>query len=641
METAVSTIERRLPVKPILKWAGGKSQLLKDLRPLVPKSYGKYIEPFFGGGALFFSLCPEQAIIADANPELINLYQCVQQNPQKLIDLLKEGKNTEEEFYAMRARHFESLERFEAAARTFYLNRTCFNGLYRVNRKGQFNVPYGRYKNPNLCPEDAIHAAAQALKNAQIRLADYKDVLQNHANKGDFVFLDPPYMPISKYSDFKRYTKEQFGEEDHRQLAEEVTRLGQMGCHVVLTNSNHPLVHDLYKQHSIKLIASKRQINAKAQGRRGEDLIVTTCSAAGRKAKRKSAKAALGKAGAAHALADESRMDNFPPTRFMGSKEKIIPHIRDVASQFEFDSAIDLFSGTGVVGYLFKTMGKRVVCNDYMAMNALFAQAMIENSSHVLSSSQIESLFEPGENVSSFVADTFKDIYFSDEDNQLIDRVRSNIKQLQHPESRAIAKTALIRACMKKRARGIFTYTGLRYDDGRADLKLSLEQHIRNAVELVNGAVFDNGKQSVSRMGDALSIHHKADLVYIDPPYFSPLSDNEYVRRYHFVEGIARNWEGVEMQWHTKTKKFKSYPTPFSTRAGVETAFDAIFKKMQNSIIMVSYSSNSQPTRQEIVALMKRYKSEVDVIDIDHRYSFGTQHRSNKNAVQEYLFVGY
>ena len=205
----------------------------------------------------------------------------------------------------------------------------------------------------------------------------------------------------------------------------------------------------------------------------------------------------------------------------------------------------------------------------------------------------------------------------------------------------AIAKTALIRACMKKRARGIFTYTGLRYDDGRADLHLSLEQHVRNAVELVNNAVFDNGQKNVSRMGDAMSVRRKADMVYIDPPYFSPLSDNEYVRRYHFVEGIARDWEGVEMQWHTKTRKFKSYPTPFSTHAGTEQAFNTLFKRFRNSIILVSYSSNALPGKDEIVASLAKHKSHVEVVDVNHQYSFGTQKKGNKNAVKEYLFVAY
>ena len=201
--------------------------------------------------------------------------------------------------------------------------------------------------------------------------------------------------------------------------------------------------------------------------------------------------------------------------------------------------------------------------------------------------------------------------------------------------------SALIRACLKKRARGIFTYTGLRYDDGRADLRLSIESHTRNAIQLINDAVFDNGQTNRSRHGDAMTIRVKPDLVYLDPPYFSELSDNEYVRRYHFVEGLARNWENVEMQWHTKTKKFKSYPTPFSSRSGAEDAFDKLFSKLRDSILIVSYSSNSLPSREQIISIMSKYKRHVEVIDIDHRYSFGNQSTKSRNAVKEYLFVGF
>ena len=133
----------------------------------------------------------------------------------------------------------------------------------------------------------------------------------------------------------------------------------------------------------------------------------------------------------------------------------------------------------------------------------------------------------------------------------------------------------------------------------------------------------------------------KADLVYIDPPYYSPLSDNEYVRRYHFVEGLARNWEGVDMQWHTKTRKFKSYPTPFSSRSGAEDAFDKLFSRLRDSILLVSYSSNSLPTKEEIISMMSKYKQHVEVIDIDHRYSFANQKSGARNEVKEYLFVGF
>ena len=235
-------------------------------------------------------------------------------------------------------------------------------------------------------------------------------------------------------------------------------------------------------------------------------------------------------------------------------------------------------------------------------------------------------------------------MYFTDEENVLIDILRTNIAGIRDPYKHAIAMNALIRACIKKRPRGIFTYVGDRYNDGRKDLKKSLEQQFLEAVKVINEAIFDNGKVNKSKHGDAMALKmDHPDLVYIDPPYYSPLSDNEYVRRYHFVEGLARDWKGVEIQENTVTKKFKSYPTPFSTRKGAADAFDKLFKKFSSSILIVSYSSNSQPTQDEMVMLMAKYKEHVEVIPIDYTYSFGNQKqaKTNRNKVQEYLFVGF
>ena len=158
--------------KPILKWAGGKTQMLGDLLPKVPSSYGRYIEPFFGGGAMFFALQPEQAIISDSNPELINLYRQVADNVDDVISHLKKYENSSEMFYAVRSQDWTKLPKSEAAARTIFLNKTCFNGLYRVNKKGQFNVPFVKYKNPKICDEAGLKAASDALKKAEIICGD-------------------------------------------------------------------------------------------------------------------------------------------------------------------------------------------------------------------------------------------------------------------------------------------------------------------------------------------------------------------------------------------------------------------------------------------------------------------------------------
>lgn len=616
--------------RPILKWAGGKTQMLSELLHKIPVSYGRYIEPFLGGGALFFALQPENAIIADSNPELINMYRQVADHVYDVIKYLEKYENSSEMFYAVRGLDWTQLPKAEAAARTIYLNRTCFNGLYRVNKKGQFNVPFGKYLNPKICDIDALCSASKALRRANIICGDYFLVLEHYAQPGDFIFLDPPYLPISEYSDFKRYTKEQFYEEDHVVLAEEVIKLHKLGCHVILTNSNHPLVHELYSPFNIEVIQTKRFISCSGNNRRGEDVVVTISpQCAHLKPVSKSLSFQVAK---------------YPKTRFMGSKNKLVSQIWGLASQFEFDSVIDLFAGSGIVSYMFKSQGKSVISNDYMAMSASFTKAMIENNTTTLSLLEAKALLVPQKESDHFVAKTFKGLYYTDRENDLIDDLRTNIATINDPYKHAIAMTALIRACIKKRPRGIFTYTGDRYDDGRKDLQISFEQHFLDAVDVVNKAVFDNKKNNRSRRGDAMDIKvEQADLVYIDPPYYSPLSDNEYVRRYHFVEGLALDWQGIEIQQHTQTKKFKSYPTPFSTRKGAADAFDLLFKKFANSILIVSYSSNSLPTQDEMLAIMAKYKNHVEVIPIDYRYSFGNQNNAtiNKNIVQEYLFLGY
>lgn len=618
--------------RPLLKWAGGKTQLLNDIKPKVPKEFGRYIEPFIGGGALFFSLRPRQSIIADSNPELINLYRAVADDVDAVIAHLRTYENFEEIFYATRALNWKEMESTAAAARTIFLNRTCFNGLYRVNKNDQFNVPFGRYKNPRIVDEPALRAAAGLLANATILVGDYKDVLQNEAKSGDLIFLDPPYLPVSQYADFKRYTKEQFYEEDHLELAEEIERLHELGCHVILTNSNHPLVHDKFGRYQIEIVQSKRYINCNGTKRTGEDVIVN--------------------------IPPQRRLDiklvpppltnqalKFPSTRYMGSKNKLLTQIWGIASQFEYENVIDLFGGSGVVGYMFKAHGKAVVSNDYMAMSSIFAKAMIENNNVTLSHQEAIDLIDGTRESDGFVAEKFAGLYYSDEENRLIDSLRAGIPKIHNPYKRAIAMSALIRTCLKKRPRGIFTYVGHRYDDGRKDLTMSFRAQFLEAVTAINGAVFDNGRTNRSRNGDAMTVRTVRDsLVYIDPPYYSPLSDNEYVRRYHFVEGLARDWEDVEIQEHTLTKKFKSYPTPFSSRKGATEAFDVLFKRFRNNVLLVSYSSNSQPTLEEMTSIMARYKRHVEVVPVDYKYSFGNQaHRvgNNKNAVQEYLFIGH
>lgn len=610
--------------KPILKWAGGKSQMLKYILPLIPNYSGRYIEPFLGGGAVYFALNPDNAIISDSNPELINMYRQVADNVESVITYLNKYKNDKGLFYAVREQVWENLPKAEAAARMIFLNKTCFNGLYRVNKKGMFNTPFGNYKNPVICDEDRLRNASKILSKATLVCGDYLDVLKSYAKSGDFVFLDPPYVPVGKYGDFKRYTKEQFYDHNQIELADEVKRLVNLGCYVILTNSNHPLCRELYSEFKYEVVPTRRSISSDSKTRCGEDIIV------------------IGEPNVAVISAEKGRIENYPPTRYMGSKSKLLNEIWDAISKYEVNTVLDLFSGSGIVSYMFKCKGMTVLSNDYMAMSATFTKAMIENNHTHLNEHEAKELLCEPSIVDTFVSDTFKDLYYTDEDNHTIDILRTNINQMKDEYKQAIAKTALIRACMKKRPRGIFTYTGHRYDDGRKDLKLSFETQFLNAVELVNKAVFNNGKSNKSFNNDAMTLDcQNVDLVYIDPPYYSPTSDNEYVRRYHFVEGIARNWDGVEIQTNTKTKKFKNYPTPFSTKTGAYQAFDDLFYKYKDSILLVSYSSNSLPSKDEMINLLQKYKKCVDVIPINYTYFFGNQRdaKTHRNNVEEYLFL--
>ncbi len=492
--------------RPILKWAGGKQQLLPKLLSKTPKKFNRYIEPFFGGGALFFALRPDKAIISESNPELVNLYRMIAKNVEDVIQKLYEFKTDKEEYYNIRALDFSELPSVEAAARTIYLNRLCFNGLYRVNRKGMFNVPYGYYKNPRICDPDVLRSAFEALKKAIIVSGDYKDALRNHARQGDYIYLDPPYLPISEYSDFKRYTKEQFYEEDHVELSDEAKQLHELGCHVLLTNSKHPLVYELYNGFEIEVIQTRRNINAKGNKRKGEDVVIYIPPRRNFLLRLVPPKL-------------PAQVKKYPSTRFMGSKQSLLNHIWNVASQFEFETALDIFSGSGVVGYMFKAFDKQVISNDYMAMSAAFAEAMIANNTETLNRDEVDFLMSPSAKTDNFVTRTFRGLYFADEENTFIDQTRANIKELKNKTRRAMAMSALMRACLKKRPRGIFTYTGHRYDDGRKDLRLSLKEHFLKAVKSANQAVFDNSKKNRARRGDAMTIRLKPDLVYIDPPY--------------------------------------------------------------------------------------------------------------------------
>lgn len=252
--------------QPIIKWVGGKRQLLEQFQPFFPKQFNRYFEPFVGGAAVFFSLDLEEAILMDTNAELVNLYNVIKEHVEPLIENLRHHKNEESYYYTIRALVPATLSPVERASRFIYLNKTCYNGLYRVNRQGKFNVPFGKYTNPDYVNADGLRLASAALQRATIMENDFSAVLEL-ANPGDFVYFDPPYHPVSETSNFTSYTKDSFGVEDQRRLAAVFVELVDRGCHVMLSNSDTPFIRELYMDYRIETVRARRAVNSKADGR--------------------------------------------------------------------------------------------------------------------------------------------------------------------------------------------------------------------------------------------------------------------------------------------------------------------------------------------------------------------------------------
>jgi DNA adenine methylase len=219
-----------------------------------------------GGGAFFFGLSPGTAVLSDSNPELISCYRVVRETPEELIEELSHYRVSEAEFYRVRACHPDEMSPVQRAARFIYLNKTCYNGLYRVNKSGQFNTPFGHYRSVSLVDKSNLRYVSQVLQGASLLCQDYQKVLDS-AGEGDFVYFDPPYMPIGKNSDFKRYTKEFFYETDHQRLAQVFASLAARGCQVLLSNSYHPRIAELYAGYFQTKVEVPRFVNCKGGGR--------------------------------------------------------------------------------------------------------------------------------------------------------------------------------------------------------------------------------------------------------------------------------------------------------------------------------------------------------------------------------------
>ena len=264
--------------RPFLKWVGGKTQLLSELCARVPEDYNRYFEPFVGGGALFFALKPKRAVLGDLNGELIGAYTVVRDRLPELVEFLAEHRYEKNYFYSLRAVDPETLSAPEAAARTIYLNRTGFNGLYRVNSSGRFNVPFGRYKNPLICDYENLSACSACLDSTELQVGTFLQVLAS-ATDGDFVYLDPPYVPSSKTANFTGYIPGGFRHESQQELADLLVDLDRRGVRFLLSNAGTEESRALYRtlpipDLHIDTVQAKRSVNCRTNGRGKVDEIL-------------------------------------------------------------------------------------------------------------------------------------------------------------------------------------------------------------------------------------------------------------------------------------------------------------------------------------------------------------------------------
>ncbi|MDD5617053.1 MAG: DNA adenine methylase [Candidatus Methanoperedens sp.] len=271
-EVSLKEPQKNITIPTFIKWAGGKTQLLNQFVDFFPKQFNKYFEPFLGSGAVFFhiknSYPDKEFFLSDNNQELINCYEIIKYDVEGLLDLLKEhrSKHSKEYYYFQRGVDTKNLSKMEAVARFIYLNKTCFNGLYRVNSKGKFNVPIGSYKNPSVFQEKDLREAQKLLEGVTLKAMPFEEII-NIAQQKDFVYFDPPYYPLSPTSSFTSYTSNSFSEKDQRRLADVYRELDKKGCHLMLSNSYSNFILELYSDYRIEKVSAKRMINCNGNGR--------------------------------------------------------------------------------------------------------------------------------------------------------------------------------------------------------------------------------------------------------------------------------------------------------------------------------------------------------------------------------------
>jgi adenine-specific DNA-methyltransferase len=331
----------------------------------------------------------------------------------------------------------------------------------------------------------------------------------------------------------------------------------------------------------------------------------------------------------------------YPRIRYMGSKYKLLPHLAEVFAEVGGQTALDAFSGSGVVSYLMKRQGFAVTVNDMLEFPGVLATAAVVNNSTRLTADDIARITGPAGDDRDFIRKTFTGVFFSPQDLAFLDSAWSHISSMDGYK-RALAISALVLSAARKQPRGVFTISGdlSSYDDGRRDLRISMRDHFVEHVEDYNRAVFPGPLARVTRVEASQMEARSYDLVYLDPPYAPPSDDNCYIKRFHFLEGLSRYWEGDTLMLHTLTRKLPKPVTGYSNKRTIVEAFRDTFKRFRDAgTIVLSYGSNALPDKEMIRKLLLEVKRDVEVRAIPHTYHYGTHQTAERRSVDEYIFI--
>jgi adenine-specific DNA-methyltransferase len=334
---------------------------------------------------------------------------------------------------------------------------------------------------------------------------------------------------------------------------------------------------------------------------------------------------------------DVVELARYPRIRFMGSKHRLAPRLAELFATLPPGPAVDAFSGSGVVAYTLKAGGRDVLANDHLTFAATLAEALVANDGETLTGADVERIRAPNRDGRDFIARTFDGLYFPPADHAFLDAAWSHLEQMAGAK-RALAISSLCLAAAWKQPRGVFTVTTPRYDDGRRQLRMSLEDLFVEAVASFNRAVIPG--RAAARCGDVFDLDPTGvALAYLDPPYAPPRDDACYVKRYHFLEGLATYWRGQEIMWETRTRKLRKRATPFASKRTAREALDRLFEHFRAATLAVSYGSNAALGPDELEQLLRRHKRAVQRLEIPHRYAFGTHRAAGRRVATEYVFV--